>query len=537
MSAVPRLGVRHFEHWRQNWYSRLIQQSYDLAIRQACGLPGGIGGVQITMPPQHGKSTQVVEGGPSYGFSRHPDLKVMLQTYGRDFSARAVQAVSGILSDPAHMAFSPARVGRAKSYDIDPVSGRLVETSVATEARANMMRLMRAEPGGRVTKARGYFLATTPKAASTGWGFDLGLLDDLIKNQAEAINPAIRAFLENAIKTAFFTRRSPHSAIVQVLTRWHALDIGHVLPELWRKAGIPYISIELPAIAHAEGPARPYDPRKPGEPLDTARYGLKWYEEQQALLDDPDHWDALYQQRPKITTGASFDDHQWLRYDPADLGSGGRIQRIALSIDTNNGTTGPKNDPTQIDVCALVLDPKTRKLEAWKLGEERGRWETPETLVRVLGLIQKWKPTDVLIEQGAAGRSLLDFLKRDLGDAREVLEVGKIDGRPYPIQVCRGGAVKLHAIPHHGMPKAVRVELASPYIATRVCRLPGRDHGAVTAGWVPDHLKEWRDWPMGAHDDRLDSWGQFVRWAGGSHGLRPDYGALFDSGALRPDEF
>ena len=533
MSALPRIGVRHFRNWVQTWYGHVIQDAVGLAVRHACGLPGGIGGVQITMPPQHGKSEQVSVAAPCYGFTINPDLKVMLQTYGRDFSARAIGHASGVLNDPAHQALSPIRVGRAKSYDVDKRTGRLVETSVAAEARANMMRTLLQSPDGRIHRTQGYYLATTPRAASTGWGYDLGLLDDLVKNPEQVRNPAFRAFLLDAVKSCFFTRRAPMSSIVQVLTRWHPLDIGASLPELWGKAKIPYITIELPAIAHAEGAPRPYDTRQPGEVLDTARYGPKWYAEQQALLDDPDHWWALYQQRPRITTGASFTDDQWGRFDPADIRSGSRVQRVTISIDCNNATTTGKSN-TSCDVGALVLDPQTGTLEAWKLAEENGKWEGTELLARVLRLVETWRPQDILIENAAGGPSLISHLKDALGGAKKVLEVGTLGRVNYPVYVCRGGKVRIHVIPHSNVNKQIRIETAAPYITTGRCRVPGRTLGAISDAWVPDHLREFRDWPMGAADDRLDSWGQYVIWLA-NFGFRPDYASFHDSGALTRD--
>lgn len=523
-------GLDHIYGWQQTWYSALIQDTVDLAVRQACGLPGGLGGVQVNMPPQHGKSTLCAELAPCYGATRNPHLRTMLQTYNRKLSGRSITSAKAIIDSDVHQAISGIRAGRAMSVEMD-AAGRVREVSVQAEAKADMLRWLRKRPDGRVERTRGYYLTTSPKGGATGWGYDLGILDDLYKNPTEAYNPAFREWLEGAVRTCFFTRRSPSSAMVQILTRWHALDIGAKMVEWWRQMRIPYVVIELPAIAHDEGEPRPYDPRQVGEPLDTARYGAEFYEQQRATMTD-DEWWALYQNRPKITTGAQFLDAHWGRFDPEALRSGGRVLRKVFSIDPNMGAGGGSSF-AQIDVAALVQTPQG--LEVWKLHEERGKWELADFLRVVLGLAKTWAPDDILIENAAAGGSLLSFLRQQgalgprLGDPRPALFDGR---RPYQMHLLRGngGPVRVHMLPHGGEAKAVRIEVGSAYVTTGCSKLPARDLGLVTTHWIPDHLAEFRDWPQGRNDDRLDTWTQLVRWAAGECGLRPRLHALPDLG-------
>jgi hypothetical protein len=517
-------GLNHIAGWQQDWYLRLAQSYIDQAIAFSEGYPG-LAGVQINMPPRHGKSTLVADLAPCYAATRSADAQVMLMTYSRDLSARTTDSILNICKDPAHMAVSPVRVGRATSLEVDAF-GQLQEKSVQGEAKAHRIRFLRDMGDGRVSKTRGYFLATSPGGGATGWGYNVGVMDDLIKNPQEAESPAHRRGLEDVIKSCFFTRRTAYSAMIQILTRWHKLDIGYTVPELWKMAGLPYAVISLPALA-TDHPAH-YDPRKPGEPLDTKRFGLKFYETQRALLDNPDMWEALYQQNPQLTTGAQFEDHHWGRYDPDELRSNNRVERVIMSIDPTMGGGGGSSY-NQIDVAAAVSGEDG--LELWKLTEDRGKWDIAETFKRILAAAELWKPDDILIENAAAGGSLYSLLKGsnalgpEIGDAVQ----GTFGHRfSYKIHKLAAGGrpVRVHLLPHGGEAKALRVETASPYVTTGLCKLPGYALGHIKTDWVEPHLEEFRDWPQGSNDDRLDTWSQLCRWAATELGLRPRWSAL-----------
>lgn len=526
IETMVRRGCRSFDGWVQTWYSRLIQRYVDLVVRQACGLPDGLGGLLVSMPPQHGKSTLLAEAAPAYAFAKKVSLRTLLLTYGRDFSSRAITHCQGIMGDEAYTSLFEARYGTAKGYEQDE-RGRLHEVSLHADNRSLMMRILQ-QRQGRVAPTRGYYMASSPRSAVTGWGYDLGLLDDLIKNQEEALNPVRRAALEQLIKAVFFTRRSPTSAMALIMTRWHALDIAATVQALWQKAGIPHMVLELPAIAHNLGPPRPYDIRPPGQVLDPIRYGTRWYQEQRALIDDPDLWDALYDQRPRFVTGASFLDEHWGDFDPQALRKGGRVERIALSIDPNLKPDGTSF--AHIDVGALVRD-DAHGLEAWKLGERQGKWDIAEFCRVTIELARTWSPTDILLEDTASGPALLALLKDPdaLGPAQPIEEPGRFGSKLYPIVVLRnrGRPIRVHLIPHGGLPKNVRIELGSPFVTTGVCRLPAGSLGHITTTWRKDHLAEFRAHPHGRNNDRLDTWTQFVRWAS-EHGLRPRWSTLRD---------
>ena len=100
------------------------------------------------------------------------------------------------------------------------------------------------------------------------------------------------------------TRLKPDAAIVVIMTRWHADDLGGRLldrqPELWRVVSLPAIAEENDALG-----------REPGEWLwSDDEYGYsnelrKVHAEYEAAGATRD-WAALYQQRPRPLEGSLF---------------------------------------------------------------------------------------------------------------------------------------------------------------------------------------------------------------------------------------
>lgn len=519
---MSRRGVRALADWKQQWWTCLIQDTVDLAVRRACGEADGLGAVAIFMPPQHGKSAIATMIAPAYGFARNPDLRTMLLTYGREFSARGVADTQTIMGDLVYKHLAPARFGRERAV-VQDERGRLREVSMTAEDKSLMMRVMRQDPNGAVHLTKGYYLASSPRSSVTGWAYELGILDDLIKNPEDAFNAALRDKLAQTVKSVFFTRRQGRSAMILIMTRWHHQDIAEMLTSRWAAAGTPHAIITLPALA-APDPSRPYDRRPAGAVLDPIRYGEDWYREQQALLDDPDLWAALYEQRPRIKTGVQFMDEHWGEFDPVELRKPDRIDRLGLSIDANNIAEG--SSFAQVDVWALVRGDAGYR-ESWKVHEVRDKWDLPELVRQVQAQIKAWPITDVLVEAAASGPNLVAFLRENLGPARHIVEPGTYCGRTYAIEVLANGGrpIRVHLLPHFNTPHEIRVEAGSAYITTGVCKLPRRPMGQITTHWISPHKEEFRRWPYAKNDDRVDTATQWVRWCS-AYGLRPRWEAL-----------
>ncbi len=84
------------------------------------------------------------------------------------------------------------------------------------------------------------YLATSPTGTATGFGADLMLIDDLIKNEYEARNDSIKEQHFTWFTDTMLSRREGKRKVIIVMTRWSSDDLaGRVMQTLDRQ-GKPY---------------------------------------------------------------------------------------------------------------------------------------------------------------------------------------------------------------------------------------------------------------------------------------------------------
>lgn len=247
----------------------------------------------ISMPPRHGKSYLISEHTPSWFLARYPDKRVLLTSYEADFAA------SWGLKARRHI-------------ENHPEFGVILDAS----SRAGAKWDVEGERGGMATAGAG--------GSITGKGFDLGIIDDPIKNAEDAMSPVIREKHEDWWHSTFHNRREPDAVEILMYTRWHEDDLGGRLTG----AENDWYVINLPALAFDDVDAEGYsidvemgdirDPlcRRPGEPLCPARY------DRPALLavrDSPLEggriwFSAQYQGRPSLDDTGIFEKSHFRYY-------------------------------------------------------------------------------------------------------------------------------------------------------------------------------------------------------------------------------
>lgn len=262
----------------------------------------------VTMPPRHGKSLLISRLFPAYWLALHPDQFV------------------GLCSYTAEIAYAFSRSAR----DFHRQAGGAVRADAAT------MRHWETGQGGGMW-------ATGVGGPITGKGFNLGIIDDPLKNAADAESPVVRKRQQDWYQSTFLTRAEPDAAIIIVQTRWHEDDLtGFVLaeetngdePEGWT-------ILHLPAIAEEAPPSVPEtctlltDWRAPGEPLCPERYPLAKLERLRSRLG-PYFWAALFQGGPTAAGGNLF-QREWfktiLEATPNDIVARCRYWDLAASTD------------------------------------------------------------------------------------------------------------------------------------------------------------------------------------------------------------
>jgi predicted phage terminase large subunit-like protein len=230
----------------------------------------------VFMPPRHGKSELVSRLFSAYFLYRFPEKWVGINSYAADLS------------------YTFSRAAKDNYLYADGI--------IRGDASA-VKHWETGEDGGMWAAGVG--------GPITGKGFDLGIIDDPVKNAEEAASDVIRKKQKDWFDSTFSTREEPGAAIIIIQTRWHEDDLsGYVLakedeePEHWH-------IVHFEAIKDAEPPKYPEtctvepDPRKEGDALAPLRYPIEKLKKFARRIGSY-FFGALFQQQPKPHEGNLF---------------------------------------------------------------------------------------------------------------------------------------------------------------------------------------------------------------------------------------
>lgn len=302
--------------------------------RVAAGVPTRL---LLTMPPRHGKSRRAARWAPLWYLRRRPEHRVMIASYSSDLADD-----HGRWIRDAILAYGP-QIG----IDLRPGS-----------SAANRFDLLGTE-GGAVMAGVGGGL--------TGKGAHLAVVDDPIKDAAEASSPTMRRRLWEWWQAVLLTRIEPGGSVILIQTRWDEDDLaGRVLAEERHR----WTVIDLPALALSEEDALG---RSVGGALWPERYDEAALAEIRASVGERVWW-SLYMQQPRPQDGGVW-DWTWItdnRISAAQL-RGIDLSRIVVAVDPAGGESAV-GDETGIIAAArdasghlYVLDDRSgnRGADAW----------------------------------------------------------------------------------------------------------------------------------------------------------------------------
>ena len=238
----------------------------------------------VLAPPRHSKSETVTRLFSAYLIHRYPEQWVGLGAYG------------------AQLAYTFSRAARAF-------------------ARAAGVRL-RADTEGVEhweTEEGGGLWAAGVGGPATGKGFHWGILDDPVKNAAEAASATIADRNREWWESTWYTRQEPGAALVVILTRWPGLadligwffeqEQADEYPEHWH---VVAFEAEKSAEPYPIPPTCTLEPdwRQPGEALCPERYPLDKLRKVAKRIGSY-FFAALFQQRPGPREGGLFKWNYW----------------------------------------------------------------------------------------------------------------------------------------------------------------------------------------------------------------------------------
>ena len=209
--------------------------------------------LMIFMPPRHGKSMTVTKTFPSYYLGKNPNKRVIEVSYGDELAKEFGEA------------------NRAKVFEFgQKLFGINLSMSQATKTNWNLQGY----DGGMISAGIGGVI--------TGKGADLLLIDDPIKNRAEAESETFRRRAIEAYQSDIRTRLHAGGAIIIILTRWHESDLAGWLLNPENGEVEDWKILSLPAICDDE--ERDLLHRKSGQALWPAGgYDEKWQKKRKRL--------------------------------------------------------------------------------------------------------------------------------------------------------------------------------------------------------------------------------------------------------------
>lgn len=343
----------------------------------------------IEAPPRHGKSWLVSKYFPPWLIGTHPHLRIILASYEAEFAARWGLAGKTLIEE-----YGPSLFGVQLNRD---------------SAAAARWDIQGDEGGANFVGAGGPL---------TGKGAHVLILEDIVKNQEQALSATQRENLWTWFQSVAFTRLEPGGAIIISGARWHEDDIpGRLLAgedaEEWEVLKFPAIAEEDDLLGRA-----------PGEALWPERYSVEELEAIHRTVGEY-VWASLYQQAP-APLGGNIIQRKWFRYWHAPdqvlppvsfrLPDGSMFECHATPLPkdfdevTQSWDLSFKDTSTSDFVVGQVWARKGAN--RYLLDQERERMNFPKTIEAILRMTEKWpKARKKLVEEKANGAALISTLK------------------------------------------------------------------------------------------------------------------------------
>lgn len=267
----------------------------------------------VTMPPRSGKSRLLSIWTPVWALMRNPDMSIMVVSYSDELAQAHSREIRRIVNEHSdYLAYSIAS-------DKSSVGRWAVE--------------------GR----RGGLLAGGIQSGATGFGADLLIIDDPVKDAAEADSAAHRKRVLGEYRSSLSTRLHPGGSTLLGMTRWHERDLaGELLdaePDVWTHTNVPAV---------AETGITDVLRREPGVAMISALGFTADHFAAARRTSGERAWYALYEGVPSAPEGGVV-KREWLDQwrlpvappgavktvigvDPSDSGSGDACGLIAASL-------------------------------------------------------------------------------------------------------------------------------------------------------------------------------------------------------------
>lgn len=447
--------------------------------------------VTVSMPPRAGKSQLSSVYLPAWLLHKRPEWPIGLISHDPSLAVKWGRDVRNLVEEKA-----------------DLLGVRLAkDAGAAAEWQTT-------EGGGVLSRSHGQSI--------TGRGFKVLIVDDAVKNIADAHSPAKRDALWNWWLADASTRNNGPWLVVFIGTRWHDDDIiGRLTSDEYEGDPAQWENIVFPAIAEDADVLG----RHPGEPLlsplmeETREQALERWASVKASVGTYT-WNALYQQRPSPSKGLIFDSDWWRywtrnpahasRLEDGSLDPNGKVILLDPDVDLANATWLDSWDmafkATTASDYVVAQRWAHRGADRLLMYQERARRTFTQTLQRMKEWCDHSNPSTPwphrvhtrLVEDKANGTAVLNTLQETVP--------GLIPVNPTESKEARA--------------RAVTPDVESGHVLLPFPGDPGNE-------WVGDYLSEFREFPTGKHDDQVDGTTQAL-----SRMRAPQRGGLTEPGKV-----
>lgn len=434
-----------YHKYNPQWFQRYVCNVFDQFSR------GQINRLMVFMPPQHGKSEIMTRRLPPYLFGLSPDEKIILCTYNATFASKFNRQIQRIID--------------SEEYKEVFKETKLNDKNISTDRRGSYIRN---SEEFEIVGHSGFLKTVGVGGGIAGNPADTALLDDVIKDVAEAESITYRNKIYDWYTDELETRLHNDSKVAFTITRRHEDDLAG---RLLKRDGIieeggKWKIIKLPAIK--EDNNSDYDVRKIGEALWGNKHSIERLRDVEK--NNARTFISLYQQRPSPQEGNKI-KRDWFKII--------KLNEIPFSIDHEKVdiwidgafTENTKNDPTALMACV-------------KYNEN----------VYILNSVQKWLELYELLDYFPA------FAKANYHNSRgKVFIEPKASGKPIKSMLNKQGynCIEINdKIVKYG--KMGRVNNSEPTIQTGKIYL-------IEGTWNSQFINECCTFPNGEYDDQLDN--------------------------------
>lgn len=437
-----------------DWFQERLCKELDKFLAEV--IAGKQPRLMLLAPPRSGKSEAASRRFPAYVFGKMPKTQFIATSYASDLAQRMNRDVQRVIDDPKYRLIFPDT--RLNMQNISTLSGQPLRNSSIFE----------------IVKHLGAYRSAGVGQGITGMGFDIGLIDDPIKDAAQANSEVERNAIWEWYEQTFYTRASPLSGILLIMTRWHEDDLaGRLLHKAEFEGGEQWRVVRFPAIAEEDE----YDDagkllRREGEALHPERFSLERLQQIRSVIGSY-AFSALYQGRPTPKGGGIIKKEDFRFYRRADI-AGVVFELVVLSTDAAFKDT---NTSSYVVTQAWGRIGKKHYL----LGQSRKRLSFTNTLKELRMLRRERFPqcNAILIEDKANGPAIIDTLGKELPGIIPVEPLGS---------------------------KPARAEAVVPLFESGDVLIPHPDEEP----WVESFMQEWLAVPTGAYWDQVDSCSQYL---------------------------